>query len=132
MDTWLNHLAALQGAPAYRLLFALLVSCGIGAPMNEDIVLLVAAALTLSGVMEPLPLIAVAWFGLVLGDALVFHWGHRFGPRILGTRFVSRIVAPQRLAEFQGRVRHGGHAGPSSLAERIALWYVARKRSRQR
>jgi len=82
--------------------------------------------------MEPLPLIAVAWFGLVLGDALVFHWGHRFGPRILGTRFVSRIVAPQRLAEFQGRVRHGGHAGPSSLAERIALWYVARKRSRQR
>jgi membrane protein DedA with SNARE-associated domain len=110
MDAWLDQLAALQGAPAYGLLFALLVSCGIGAPMNEDIVLLVAAALTLSGVMEPLPLIAVAWAGLVLGDALVFHWGHRFGPRILGTRFVSRIVAPQRLAEFQGRVRRGGPA----------------------
>jgi membrane-associated protein len=110
MDTWLAHLAALQGTPAYGLLLALLVSCGIGAPMNEDIVLLVAAALTLSGVMEPLPLIAVAWAGLVLGDALVFHWGHRFGPRILRTRFVSRIVAPQRLAEFQGRVRRGGPA----------------------
>ncbi len=110
MDAWLAHLAALQGAPAYGLLFALLVSCGIGAPMNEDIVLLVAAALTLTRVMEPLPLIAVAWAGLVLGDALVFHWGHRFGPRILGTRFVSRIVAPQRLAGFQDRVRRGGPA----------------------
>ena len=110
MDVWLTHLAALQGAPAYGLLFALLVSCGIGAPMNEDIVLLVAAALTLTGVMEPLPLIVVAWAGLVLGDALVFHWGHRFGPRILATRFFSRIVSPQRLAGFQGRVRRGGPA----------------------
>ena len=110
MDSWLAHLAALQGLPAYGLLFALLVSCGIGAPMNEDIVLLVAAALTLTGVMAPLPLIGVAWFGLIIGDGLVFHWGHRFGPRILATRFFSRIVSPPRLAEFQGRVRRGGPA----------------------
>jgi len=110
MDTWLAHLAGLQGAPAYALLFVLLVSCGIGAPMNEDIVLLVAAALTLTGVMEPLPLIAVAWAGLLLGDGLVFHWGHRFGPRILASRLVARIVPAQRLAEFQGRVRRGGPA----------------------
>ncbi len=110
MEAWLAHLAALQGAPAYGLMFALLVACGIGAPMNEDIVLLVAAALTLTGVMEPLPLIVVAWFGLVIGDALVFHWGHRFGPRILATRFFSRIVPPPRLAGFQARVRRGGPA----------------------
>jgi membrane protein DedA with SNARE-associated domain len=110
MDGWLEHLESLQGVSAYALLFALLFACGIGAPMNEDIVLLVAAALTLAGVMEPVPLMAVAWFGLVLGDALVFHWGHRFGPWILRRRFVARIVAPQRLAEFQARVRRGGPA----------------------
>ena len=110
MDGWLEHLQSLQGLSAYALLFALLFACGIGAPMNEDIVLLVAAALTLVGVMEPVPLMAVAWFGLVLGDALVFHWGHRFGPWILRRRFVARIVAPQRLAAFQERVRRGGPA----------------------
>ena len=110
MDGWLEHLQSLQGVSAYALLFALLFACGIGAPMNEDIVLLVAAALTLAGVMEPVPLMAVAWFGLVLGDALVFHWGHRFGPWILRRRFVARIVAPQRLAGFQARVRRGGPA----------------------
>ena len=110
MQTWLAQLAALQGGPAYALVFALLVACGIGAPMNEDIVLLVAAALTLSGVMSPAPLIGVAWFGLVIGDGMVFHWGHRFGPRILATRFASRIVSPTRLAEFQGRVQRGGPA----------------------
>jgi membrane protein DedA with SNARE-associated domain len=110
MDAWLAQLATLQGGPAYALTFALLVACGIGAPMNEDIVLLVAAALTLSGVMQPLALVVVAWFGLLLGDGLVFHWGHRFGPRLLGTRFFARIVPPARLAGLQARVRRGGPA----------------------
>ena len=110
MDSWLAQLAALQGVPAYALLFGLLFGCGIGAPMNEDIVLLVAAALTLNGVMAPLPLMAVAWFGLVAGDALIFHLGHRIGPRILHSRWAARIVPPGRLAGFQERVRRGGPA----------------------
>jgi membrane protein DedA with SNARE-associated domain len=62
-DSALAFLQSLQGLPAYALLFALLFSCGIGAPINEDILLLAAAALTLPGVMEPLPLMVVAWFG---------------------------------------------------------------------
>ncbi len=101
MESWLLDLQSLQGFPAYALVFFLLVACGIGAPMNEDIVLLVASALTLSGVMEPLPLIVVAWFGLILGDLIAFHWGHRFGPRLLRTKFFSRIVSEQRLVDFQ-------------------------------
>jgi membrane protein DedA with SNARE-associated domain len=103
-------LQSLQGLPAYALLFGLLFSCGIGAPMNEDIVLLAAAALTLKGVMEPVPLMVVAWFGLVLGDALVFHWGHRFGARLLEHRFGQRIVSPQRLAATQATMRRYGPA----------------------
>jgi membrane protein DedA with SNARE-associated domain len=129
VETWLAQLAALHDAPAYALVFALLVACGIGAPLNEDVVLLVAAALTLTGVMEPPALIVVAWFGLLLGDGLVFHWGRRFGPRILGTRFFSRIVSPSRLAEFQGRVRRGGTATVFLIrfmpGVRTALYFAA-------
>ena len=61
-------------------------------------------------IVAEVPLMVVAWFGLVLGDALVFHWGHRFGPWILRRRFVARIVAPHRLAGFQARVSRGGPA----------------------
>ena len=53
MESVWPFLQSLQGLPAYALLFALLFGCGIGLPMNEDIVLLAAAALTLKGVMEP-------------------------------------------------------------------------------
>jgi membrane protein DedA with SNARE-associated domain len=109
-DSMMAFLQSLQGFPAYALLFALLFSCGIGAPMNEDILLLAAAALTLKGVMEPVPLMVVAWFGLVLGDALVFHWGHRFGARMLRHRYFARVVPEVRLASLQDTMRRYGPA----------------------
>lgn len=109
-DSMMAFLQSLQGFPAYALLFALLLGCGIGAPMNEDIVLLAAAALTLKGVMEPVPLMVVAWFGLVAGDALVFHWGHRFGTRLLRHRFAARIVSEEKLVSLQDTMRRYGPA----------------------
>lgn len=110
LDSVLPFLHSLQGAPAYALLFALLFSCGIGAPINEDILLLAAAALTLNGVMDPIPLMIVSWFGLLAGDALVFHWGHRFGARALRHRWGARIVSPQRLESVQETMRRYGPA----------------------
>jgi membrane protein DedA with SNARE-associated domain len=110
MEGWLEQLQALQGLPAYALVFGLLVACGIGAPMNEDVVLLAAAALTLTGVMQPLPLIVVAWFGLIAGDALIFHWGYRYGARFLRHRWFARILPEPRLAAAQARVQRGGPA----------------------
>ena len=64
MDSVLSFLQSLQGFEAYALLLGLLVGSGFGLPINEDILLIGAAALTLKGVMEPLPLVAVAWLGL--------------------------------------------------------------------
>jgi membrane protein DedA with SNARE-associated domain len=46
----------------------------------------------------------------VLGDALVFHWGHRFGARLLEHRWGQRIVSPQRLAATQATMRRFGPA----------------------
>lgn len=103
-------LESLQGPPAYALLFALLFGCGIGLPMNEDIVLLAAAALTLSDVFAPIPLMVVAWLGLVGGDALIFHWGHKFGARLLEHAFVRRVVPAQRLEAMQQTMRRYGPA----------------------
>lgn len=103
-------LQSLQGLPAYGLVFVLLVVCGIGLPINEDIVLLGASALTLQGVMEPVPLMVVSWFGLLCGDGLIFHWGHRYGARILRMGFFSRMMSEQRLESMQATMRRYGPA----------------------
>lgn len=110
MESLLAFLQSLQGLPAYALLFGLLAASGFGLPINEDILLLGAAALTLRGVMEPLPLIAVAWCGVLLADSLVFHWGHRFGPRLLQHRHGARLMPPARLAAMQVTLRRYGPA----------------------
>lgn len=107
-ESALAFLQTLQGFPAYVLLFALLFSCGIGAPINEDILLVAAAALTLRGIMEPVPLMVVSWFGLVAGDALVFHWGRRWGTRLLAHRWAARVVSPARLAATQATLERYG------------------------
>ncbi len=108
MDSMLAFLQSLQGLPAYGLLYGALAASGFGLPINEDILLLFAAALTLRGVMEPVPLIAVAWCGLLTADALVFHWGHRFGAPLLRHRAARRVLPAARLVALQERMRRWG------------------------
>lgn len=101
-------LQSLQGVPAYALLFGLLFASGFGLPINEDILLLVAAALTLKDVMDPLPLMVVAWCGLLAADTLVFHWGRLFGVRLLRHRFMARWVPEARLVTMQNTMLRYG------------------------
>jgi membrane protein DedA with SNARE-associated domain len=110
MDSVMAFLQSLQGFEAYALLLGLLVGSGFGLPVNEDILLLGAAALTLKGVMEPLPLIGVAWLGLMAADSLVLHWGHRFGGQLLRHRLLARLMPEARLAAMQRTMRRYGPA----------------------
>lgn len=110
LDVILPFLHSLSGPPAYALLFALLFACGTGAPINEDILLLAAAALTLQGVFDPIPLMVVSWFGLIAGDAVTFALGHRYGARMLRKPWAARIVPPARLESLQGTMLRYGPA----------------------
>jgi membrane protein DedA with SNARE-associated domain len=101
MESMLAMLHALQGWPAYLLVLSLLVGSGFGLPVNEDILLTVAAALTLRGVMEPWPLVAVAWVGVLCADGLIFHWGHRFGTQLLRHRLAARALPAARLQAME-------------------------------
>ncbi len=110
MQSLMNFLQSLQGWPAYALMFGLLVGSGFGLPVNEDILLLGAAALTFKGVMDPVPLVAVAGLGILIADTLIFHWGHRFGARLLAHSLFARLVPPARLAAMQAAMLRYGPA----------------------
>ena len=101
-------LHALKGTEAYALLFSLLVGSGFGLPVDEDILLVTAAARTRRGGMDPVPLMAAAWLGLITADSLVLHWGHRFGGRSLRHRFLAHRVPETRLASMQAVMRRHG------------------------
>lgn len=106
----MEFLQSLQDFEAYALALSLLVGSGFGLPVNEDILLIGAAALTLKGVMEPLPLIGVAWLGLIAADTLVLHWGRRFGRQLLRHHRLARLMPGVRLASMQNTMRRCGPA----------------------
>lgn len=129
MDSVLSFLQSLHGWPAYALLFGALAASGFGLPINEDILLLTAAALTLRGIMDPVLLVAVAWCGLLIADGLIFHWGRRFGVPLLRHRAVARLVRPGRVALMQRRMRRWGPAAIFAArfmpGMRTALFFAA-------
>lgn len=110
LESVMAFLQSLQGLPAYALLFGVLVGSGFGLPVNEDILLLVAAALTLKGVMEPVPLIAAAGAGILIADGLIFHWGRLFGTRLLEHRLIARVAPAQRVVSMQAAMLRYGPA----------------------
>jgi len=110
MESLTAFLESLQGAPAYALVFGALAGSGFGLPVNEDLLLMLAAALTLRGVMDPVPLIAVAWCGILIADTLIFHWGRRFGAPLLRHRYAARVLPPDRLEKVQARMLRWGPA----------------------
>lgn len=129
MDTVTGFLQSLQGWPAYALLFGALAASGFGLPINEDILLLAAAALTLRGIMTPVALVVVAWCGLLLADGLIFHWGRRFGAPLLRHRALGRVLRPGRVALMQRRMRRRGAASIFAVrfmpGLRTALFFAA-------
>lgn len=129
MASVMGFLQSLQGWPAYLLLLATLAASGLGLPINEDVLLLTAAALTLRGVMEPVPLVVVAWCGLLLADGLIFHWGRRFGAPLLRHRLIARVLRPGRVALMQRRMRRWGPASIFAVrfmpGLRTALFFAA-------
>ncbi len=84
------------GTYAYVIMFAILLACGFGFPMPEDIVLVTGGILSSQGITDFWMTNAVCMAGVLLGDGVIFTMGKQFGPRIKQFRFVSRVLTPER------------------------------------
>jgi membrane protein DedA with SNARE-associated domain len=105
LEIFLGLLATLQGSAAYGLALFLLFAAGIGAPLSQDVLLLASAKLAN---LQPIPLMLVAWIGVVAADALGLWIGHRYGARWIRRPWARRIVAAERLPALEDRMRRHG------------------------
>lgn len=85
----------------YAALLGLLVAGGVGAPVPEELIQITAGYLARRGLISFLPAAAVAWVGLVVGDALLFRLARRHGPRLLEAPRVARLLTPARRAALE-------------------------------
>lgn len=80
--------------------FLILILCGLGLPVPEDIVLVAAGALGEIDGRTWMEVSALMYVGVMLGDSTIFFAGRFFGTRLRSSRWFQRYFS----AKKQGKV----------------------------
>ena len=103
-----HTLAALLARFTYPAILLLLSAAGLGVPISEDLVLLLGGALASQGVTSFTPTLIAGYFGVLLGDALIYHWGKKLGPKAYEHRLVRKVISAERGQKLREHfARHG-------------------------
>lgn len=105
----LQHLVKIFTENGYVAVFIALMICGAGLPLPEDITLVAGGVIAGLGYANVHAMVALAMFGVLLGDCAIFLLGHHFGARILQWRFVARILTPSRYSKVQDKFQRYGN-----------------------
>lgn len=109
MQPLFDFLMTQSGPWPYVIVFSLLLACGFGLPMPEDIILFAAGLMSFYGAADVRLMILVCFAGVMLGDSFVFLIGSRYGRRLQKTRFVRRMLPPERLKAVRRKLHEQGY-----------------------
>jgi membrane protein DedA with SNARE-associated domain len=108
-------------------LFLVLVLCGLGLPVPEDLALLTGGFLVHRGITQYPTTLAVSFVGVLVGDNSLFFLGRRFGAKLLKYLGLVRpgiLPRIERLKRFMDRHGHMAIFYARFLAGMRALIYV--------
>lgn len=88
--------------------FALLVLCGIGLPVPEDIILVAAGFLAADNGHSVIVTAALMYFGILGGDLIIYGVGRSLGQRVLSSRIGRLLVSPEKLPKVEELFRKYG------------------------
>jgi membrane protein DedA with SNARE-associated domain len=92
----------------YAKLAGLLLLCGLGLPIPEDISLIAGGYLAHLGTVEVHRIFLVCFAAVLGGDSIAFTLGRLFGTKILASRFTHRYFTPRRQRRVRAYFRSYG------------------------
>jgi len=92
----------------YAGLFILLILGGIGLPFPEDATLILCGFLLSQAIIKPIPGLFAVYSGLLIADLLLYHFGRKFGRRIVTHKRFHRILSPERFSKIEGQFKRRG------------------------
>ena len=92
----------------YVAVFGILVLCGFGLPVPEDVSLVAGGVISGLGYANAHYMFAVGMAGVLFGDVFVFSMGYYFGERILRFKPIGRVMTPERFAKVQEKFEKFG------------------------
>ena len=86
---------------SYAVMFGVLLLCGFGFPMPEDVVLVTGGILAASGVTDFWLTQCVCFMGVIVGDGVVYSAGRIMGGRVRQTWLFRLVLSPKRDVKVQ-------------------------------
>ena len=108
MESLLGHLQGLQPSSIYLAVVGILLLCGLGIPIPEDIPMVTGGYLAHTGVIDVHLMFAFAFAAVIVGDSAAFFMGRRWGRRVLASRFARRSFTPRKQLRVRAYFRKYG------------------------
>jgi membrane protein DedA with SNARE-associated domain len=92
------------------MVFAVLLACGLGIPLPEDLSLILGGFLAHKGAASLPVMMVVGFLGILAGDSLIFNFGRKLGANVGRKQggFFARIITPDKRAKVEGLFeKHG-------------------------
>ena len=106
---FLETLVSFFSSFGYAAVFGVLLLCGFGLPIPEDITLVAGGIISGLGYTNVHWMLLVSMLGVLIGDGTMFALGRIFGARILKFRLVARFLTPERYALVQKQFEKYGN-----------------------
>lgn len=108
MENLLIRLTDLSTGNAYWVIFGLLVACGLGFPLPEDIPLIATGLMISYETMSWIPAITITILGVIIGDTILFFLGKKMGLKILENSRVQTLFRPEKVRRTRAYFRKYG------------------------
>jgi membrane protein DedA with SNARE-associated domain len=89
-------------------LFLILILCGLGLPVPEDVILISAGMVAEESGQSWIQTSVLMWFGVMAGDSLTFLVGRHFGVRLLASRWALRFFPASKQAKARSMFERYG------------------------
>lgn len=85
----------------YAAVFVVLIACGFGVPIPEDVTLVTGGVISGLGYANVHIMFLVGMLGVLVGDGMMFMAGKIYGDKILRFKPIARVMTPERYAQVQ-------------------------------
>lgn len=106
----LHELVSFFAAYGYIAVFLVLIACGFGVPIPEDITLVAGGVICgLAAVLNVHAMVFIALIGVIVGDGTMFMLGKILGPRVKRVPLLKHVFTEKNYKKMQEKIHRYGN-----------------------
>jgi membrane protein DedA with SNARE-associated domain len=98
-----DYVTALFGRFHYLAPFTVLLLCGLGLPLPEEVTLIGSGILLYQGKVDFVQITVVCSAAILIGDSIPYWLGRHWGLAALKSRLAAKILHPERFGKLERR-----------------------------